>query len=288
MKKIFSLLLVTLMIGSFTSCNEKADKSSKGADSVAALFGDGMGNNLRYMVGQDSASAKKFKADKFLQGLEQIVKCDTTDADNSYLGGVQYGFQILQSLQQVEQETGLKINRKKFLNEFKKAFKSKEPITPETLQQKGMDLQNLLTRIANEQKANDPKAIANAQLGKAYVAKQLKADKQLKQTKSGLVYKIVEPGTGENFKDEQTVMVKYKGTHIDGKVFDENQGATMKVSESALIKGFVEVLKLMKPGAKAHVIIPADLAYGPQGNAAIGPNEYLIFDIEAENIPNAK
>ncbi len=291
MKKIFSLLLVALMIGSFASCNKKADKSSKSADSVAELFGDGMGTNLRYMISQDTANAAKFKSEEFLKGLEEIIKRDTTDADNSYMGGVQYGFQILQSIQQVEHETGLKINRNRFLSEFKKAFKSNQAVTPEALQQKGMDLQNLLTRIANEQKANDPTAVKNAKAGQAYVAKQLQLDKNLKKTESGLVYKIVEPGSGENIKADQTVNVMYTGTHIDGKVFDKsNQAVPMKVSEGALIKGFVEVLKLMKPGAKAHVILPADLAYGPQGQAdAIGPNEYLVFDIEVVSVvPNAK
>lgn len=283
MKKIFSLFMVALMIGSFASCNNKADKSSKGEDSVATLFGEGMGSNLRYMVSQDSANAKKFKAEKFLEGLEQIVaKGDTTDASNSYLGGVQYGFQILQSIQQIEQETGMKIDRKKFLREFKKAFQSKQAITPELLQQKGMDLQNMLTRVANEKKANDPKAIENKKAGEAYASKMLQSDKQYKKTASGIVYKIIEPGSGDNFKEGQTVNVKYKGTHIDGKEFDQSaQPVPMHVSESSLIKGFVETLKLMKPGCKIHVIIPGELAYGPQGNQAIGPNETLVFDIEA-------
>ncbi len=100
----------------------------------------------------------------------------------------------------------------------------------------------------------------------------------------------MEPGSGENIKADQTVNVMYTGKHIDGKVFDESkQAIPMKVSEGSLIKGFVEVLKLMKPGAKAHVIIPADLAYGPQGQQEIGPNEYLVFDIEAVSVvPNAK
>ena len=41
------------------------------------------------------------------------------------------------------------------------------------------------------------------------------------------------------------------------------------------------MLQLMKPGGKAIVVIPSDLAYGIRPiNDAIGPNETLIFEIE--------
>lgn len=282
MKKIFSLLVVALMIGSLASCNKKATKASPTEDSVSTLFGSGMGANLAYMVSQDSANADKFEKDEFLKGLESIINRDTTNADNSYLGGIQYGFQILGSIQQIEQETGVKIDRRRFLAEFKKAFSSSKKLTQEELQQKGMDLQNLLTRVANEKRANDPKAVENLKAGQAYAAKQLQADKSLQKTASGLIYKVVAPGSGENFKAGETVNVKYVGKHVDGKVFDQSSSPVpMKIDEGGLIKGFVEALKLMKPGTKLHVIIPAELAYGPQGNQAIGPNETLVFDIEA-------
>lgn len=39
------------------------------------------------------------------------------------------------------------------------------------------------------------------------------------------------------------------------------------------------MLKLRKP-VKDEAIIPAELAYGAEGNMVIGPNETLIFKIE--------
>jgi FKBP-type peptidyl-prolyl cis-trans isomerase FklB len=49
---------------------------------------------------------------------------------------------------------------------------------------------------------------------------------------------------------------------------------------SQFIGGFAEALQLMPVGSKWQVYIPSDLAYGPQGPPAIGPNQVLIFDLE--------
>lgn len=280
MKKFFSVLLVALVLVSTASCNKKADKGSAQGDSIAKMLGDAMGSNLKFGVDQDSANANKFDKDAFLKGLESVVTRDTSATDNSYLGGVNYGFQVLSTLQQLEQETGSKIDRRKFLAAMREAFNSKRKLTQEEVQQKGMDFQNLITRVANAKKASDPNAVKNLKAGQAFAA-QAKA-KGFQQTASGVLYKISAPGTGENFKKGQTVMVSYVGKHIDGKVFDQSQQPVpMTLDESQLIKGFVEALQLLKPGAKATVVIPANLAYGEQGNQAIGPNETLIFEIEA-------
>ncbi len=100
---------------------------------------------------------------------------------------------------------------------------------------------------------------------------------------SGLQYKIITEGQGKQPKSADTVVAHYRGTLINGTEFDSSyqrhEPASFPVG--GVIKGWQEVLPLMKEGAKWQVFIPADLAYGPRGaGAAIGPNEVLIFDIE--------
>lgn len=100
---------------------------------------------------------------------------------------------------------------------------------------------------------------------------------------SGLQYKIVTEGKGQQPKATDTVVAHYRGTLINGKEFDSsykrNEPATFPVA--GVIKGWQEVLPLMKEGAKWQIYIPPELAYGAQGaGGAIGPNEALIFDIE--------
>ena len=83
-------------------------------------------------------------------------------------------------------------------------------------------------------------------------------------------------------------MLKYKGMHIDGSVFDQSYKAVMfPVDETQLIKGFVDMLTNMKPGMKVTCIIPGKLAYGDRGNQNIAPNETLVFEIETGNLATA-
>jgi FKBP-type peptidyl-prolyl cis-trans isomerase len=103
-------------------------------------------------------------------------------------------------------------------------------------------------------------------------------------TESGLQYSVVtavEEGTSPTLDD--TVVVHYRGTLINGEEFDSsysrNQPATFGVG--AVIPGWTEVLQLMKPGEKFNVVIPSELAYGEGGaGAKIGPNATLLFEVE--------
>ena len=100
---------------------------------------------------------------------------------------------------------------------------------------------------------------------------------------SGIQYKVLQDGNGKQPTAIDTVSVHYRGTLTDGKEFDSsyarNEPAIFQVSQ--VIKGWQEVVPLMKEGAKWQVVIPSELAYGPQGAGnAIGPNQTLMFDIE--------
>jgi len=55
------------------------------------------------------------------------------------------------------------------------------------------------------------------------------------------------------------------------------------------IKGWADVLPMMKPGAEWQVFIPGDLAYGPSGRPPkIGPSAVLIFDMELVSVAPTK
>jgi FKBP-type peptidyl-prolyl cis-trans isomerase FklB len=102
-------------------------------------------------------------------------------------------------------------------------------------------------------------------------------------TASGLQYQILQEGTGANPKPTDQVTVHYKGTLLDGKVFDSsyerNEPATFTVGQ--VIPGWVEALQLMKVGSKAKLFIPPALAYGESGAGQdIGPNSLLVFEVE--------
>lgn len=105
----------------------------------------------------------------------------------------------------------------------------------------------------------------------------------VKVTESGLQYKVVSTGKGtRNPTWASTVQVRYKGTLIDGKVFDETTPAEPPAEFEAggVIKGWQEALTMMKEGDKWNVVIPSDLAYGCKGKGPIKGDQVLTFDIE--------
>lgn len=106
-------------------------------------------------------------------------------------------------------------------------------------------------------------------------------------TKSGVQYKVTEKGTGKNPKATDTVVVHYRGTLTDGREFDSsykrNEPATFAVN--GVIKGWQEILPMMKEGGKWHVAIPSSLGYGARGaGGMIGPNATLVFEIQLVSI----
>jgi len=101
-------------------------------------------------------------------------------------------------------------------------------------------------------------------------------------TESGLQYKVVTEGTGASPTEDSDVEVNYKGTLINGEVFDSSydrgQAATFPIAN--VIPGFREGMLLMKEGGKSILYIPAALAYGKQAPPSIGPDQALIFEVE--------
>ena len=101
-------------------------------------------------------------------------------------------------------------------------------------------------------------------------------------TSSGLVVLIETEGEGDSPTADQTVEVHYEGKLIDGTIFDSSykRGETISFPLSGVIKGWTEGLQLMKPGGKAKLTIPSDLAYGDAGTGPIPGKAVLVFDVE--------
>ena len=118
----------------------------------------------------------------------------------------------------------------------------------------------------------------NAEKGEKYIEQFLKKE-GVQQTESGLAYKILEPGNDKKaVADKDTVWVNYKGSLLNGDVFDQNDNISFTLRQ--VIKGWSEGLKLIGEGGKIQLAIPAELAYGENGNRTIEPNSTLLFDVD--------
>ncbi len=164
---------------------------------------------------------------------------------------------------------------------LKDTLKGEKPkFTMEEMQAAAESMQK--KRVAQQQAAGDK----NMAAGKAFLEKN-KTVAGVTTLPSGIQYKVITKGNGKSPAPTDQVSVHYRGTLVSGVEFDSsykrNQPATFPVNQ--VIKGWQEILPMMKEGDKWEVAIPSDLAYGPPGRGgAIGPNETLIFEIELLSI----
>ena len=105
-------------------------------------------------------------------------------------------------------------------------------------------------------------------------------------TDSGLQYKILEPGNDVKPGPQDTVWVRYKGTLLDGTVFDEvaADAEPIRLTLNRVVPGWTEGLQLIGEGGKIDLYLPSELGYGEQGNQAIGPNSVLTFNVELTKV----
>ena len=100
---------------------------------------------------------------------------------------------------------------------------------------------------------------------------------------SGLQYKVITPGDGPSPLSTDRVKVHYKGTLVDGTVFDSSydRGQPASNNVTGFIKDWVEALLLMQVGSKWELTIPSKLGYGTRGSGGIiPPNSTLLFEVE--------
>lgn len=149
----------------------------------------------------------------------------------------------------------------------------------EEIQQALMAYQQQLQE--EQSKKTEELANKNLEAGKEFLAENAKRE-DVKTTESGLQYEVLEKGEGEKPGKTDTVKVHYTGELLSGEVFDSSRerGEPVTFALNQVIPGWTEGLQLMSEGARYKLYIPSELAYGPGGNRAIGPNETLVFDVE--------
>jgi len=133
---------------------------------------------------------------------------------------------------------------------------------------------------------NDKVAAENLEKANKFLEENKKKE-GVKTTKSGLQYIVLKEGNGPIPTDSSKVEVHYEGTLLNGKVFDSSikRGKPAVFNVKQVIKGWTEILQMMKVGSKYKIFVPPDLAYGKRGMAHdIKPNMMLIFEIELISI----
>lgn len=104
----------------------------------------------------------------------------------------------------------------------------------------------------------------------------------VKRTRSGLQYEVLQQGQGKKLKKPTQVALNYEGRLLNGMIFDSSiaRQQSQQFAVKNLIQGLQEGLKLMPTGSIYRFYIPAQLAYGEVGAGDVPPNSLVIFDVE--------
>ena len=221
----------------------------------------------------------------FISGIEKGTKINDTK-EKAHLAGMQIGLQvsgdILNSInnQMFGEEASKSLNKVNFLAGFIEGVKGTNKISMEdaltyvNTKAQAIKTKALEAKYAEYKKENEEFLVNN------------KNKEGIKTTESGLQYRIVKEGKGEIPTKASRVKVHYKGTLIDGTVFDSsyerNQPTTFLASQ--VIPGWTEALTMMPVGSKWELYIPQEIAYGSRDMGEIKPFSTLIFEVELLSI----
>ena len=145
---------------------------------------------------------------------------------------------------------------------------------------------DIMKKISQEKyKEREAKAKKNLEEAKVFLEAN-KKEKGVQVTSTGLQYKIIEAGKGAKPTLNDTVEVHYKGTLLDGTVFDSSykKQKPAQLPLRAVLPGWSEGLQLMGVGSKYMLYLPPKLAYGSRGTSKIPGNSSLIFEVELISI----
>ncbi|MCP4952945.1 FKBP-type peptidyl-prolyl cis-trans isomerase [Arenicellales bacterium nBUS_48] len=205
--------------------------------------------------------------------LAETEKPQTNQDQFSYAIGYQIGSQIAQQLM----SEGLDVNPAFLAQALEDVIAGNEP---------ALTIEEMNAAISSAQQQAQEQTMVDAQLaveaGETF-RNQYAEQEGVIRTDSGMLYRILDEGSGEKPAASDTVVVHYRGTLINGTEFDSsikrNQPATFGLN--SIIPGWQEILQLMPEGSRWEVVIPPALAYGSTGaGGMIGPEETLIFEIE--------
>ena len=236
-------------------------------------------DQYQYQVPGDSASKK----DQFIQGFRDALTSGSAKA--AYSNGYLMGFQLIDSWEGFNARIpGDSLDKQKFIDGLIAGLSGKVDTTMT------MDAINnyMQEYFANAQKIVEDQ---NKKAGADFLAANKSKDGVV-ELPSGLQYRIDMLGDGIKPAAEDTVVVHYKGTKLDGTVFDSSydRGEPATFPLTGVIKGFSEGLQQVPAGSKVTLWIPGELAYGQRGSGdQIGPYELLTFEMELQEVrPAAK
>lgn len=288
MKKFTFAAALVIAAATFTACNSgsapKAEMKSD-VDSLSYAFGIDQGQGVKQYLQQMQIDTAYI--DEFIKGMRE----GATGADDKKKAAYNAGIGIGQQMNMVIKQ---QINKQIFGEDSTRSISLDNFLAGFAASAKGSG-QKLTVEEARKIEQTVSEAIQAKSAEKQYGDYKKKNDAFLKANAKktgvktigkGVQVKELKAGNGAKPKATDMVKINYVGKTIDGKVFDQRDGAQMPVS--GVIPGFTEALTQMPVGSKWEITIPYTAGYGAkQAGPQIKPFSTLIFTVELVSIEKA-
>lgn len=103
------------------------------------------------------------------------------------------------------------------------------------------------------------------------------------QLRSGIYKRIIKNGRGNYPEIGDNVSISYQGSLLDGTIFNHFTSFDFSFgAEYQVVKGIEIVLRTMKRGERAKIIVPSEYAWGESGSSdgSVPPYTPVVFDLE--------
>jgi FKBP-type peptidyl-prolyl cis-trans isomerase FklB len=190
----------------------------------------------------------------------------------SYAVGYQFGADL--------KERGVDIDINGVIRAMQDGFSGKEVAYPR--EELGAQMELLEGKLRAEAEARFNKLAGENKAASDKFMVENRSKKGIVALPSGIQYRVIEEGNGARPSPTSEVTVHYRGSLISGFEFDSSfaRGVPAKFQVDQVLKGWQEVLPLMRVGDHWQIFLPPEMAYGERGPRPIGPNQALIFDIK--------
>ena len=259
------------------SLASNADMIALKSDSLSCNLGRFYGTQVREVCKQKKLSEAQIA--RLLEGFNYGVGVD--ENNKPVVDGKNFANEFIGTKENAKRKLEVNYNKDLFVAAFADVLN--DPAVPTEEQYKALESQfkSYAFGVESFARENSAEALTHRTMGKKYIENIMSKDPGYVQTPSGLVYKVLAPGSGKQFGVDDKIKVMYKGTHVDGTAFDESK-EPIEFSPGQVVPGFREALLMMRPGAKMIAVLPQELAYGARGAGdVIKPYETLVFEIEA-------
>jgi FKBP-type peptidyl-prolyl cis-trans isomerase len=212
-------------------------------------------------------------------GVREDVDFTGGKARTSYAFGMMVGKDLKQA--------GLEIDYAAFIEGLRSAMEDGQTI---------MDRDEALEIVQNAFESAMQKQSAELQAKENAFLAETAALQGVNVTDSGLLYMVLEEGSGPKPTINDIVRVHYEGVLTNGTIFDSSydRNEPEEIPLNMVIPGWAEGIMLMNVGSKYRLYIPSSMAYGERGaGQIIPPFSTLIFtvellDIVPEDVPYAR